>query len=438
MSIHRTTKLSVLENGVTVVTDHAPHFQSAAIALAVHVGSAHEREEQSGIAHMLEHLVFRGSEARSGDDLQKAFARSGGYLNAQTDEDSTTYQGITLAADVGSAIELMAEMIRSPKLDANDLELEKQIVQQESCRGCFSCTMRDNMFDQAYPDQPLRHPVIGYEDTVTGLTRDDLVAFHNHNYVGRNITLAVSGDVDHAALVEVAQRCLGSIRAGTKIAQPNLRYTPGEMHLGSASEQGAIRFIFPMTTFDKRTRRAMRLFYDILGGHGQSRLMRELREKRGLVYNTWAESCQVAGEELLMVEAAGEARKMPEICNVMIDTISALARAPEPDEFELAKMRMHAGLHMNLDNLTGRVTDMVEDIHQMGTISDYGERYEGYLAVTLEDLRAAGAALIATQPTIISSGPARGKPRFSALRARFNSDPDTNAPQHRNRFRLVS
>jgi len=154
-------------------------------ALAVRVGSVHETEDQSGIAHALEHLVFRGSVSRSGEDLQKAFAQSGGYLNAQTDEDSTVFQGITLAADLSDAVALMSEIIREPRLDADDLELEKQIIQQESCRGCFGCTMRDNMFDQAFPDQPLRHPIIGYEDTVAELSRDDLVAFHHQAYVGQ-------------------------------------------------------------------------------------------------------------------------------------------------------------------------------------------------------------------------------------------------------------
>lgn len=437
MSINRTIQSTILENGVTVVTDHAPHFQSVAIALAVQVGSAHECEEQSGIAHALEHLVFRGSRSRSGDELQKAFALSGGYLNAQTDEDSTIYQGITLAADLGDAVELLAEMIREPRLNADDLELEKGIIQQESCRGCFGCSMRDNMFDQAYPDQPLRHPVIGFEDTVSELTRDDLIAFHHHSYVGQNITLAVSGDVDHDALVEIARKSLGVIRAGEPIAQPKLSYSPGEMHLGNSSEQGAIRFIFPMTSFDQPMRRAARLFYDILGGHGQSRLMSELREKRGLVYNTWADGCRVAGQELIIVEAVGEARKMPQISQVMIDTICALARTPDRHEFELAKTRIHAGFHMNLDNLTGRVTDLIEDIHQLGTLSDYAERYAGYQAITLEDMQAAGAALLSTSPTIISAGPARGKPKFSELRARLRGHDAVVQPLHTD-LRLVS
>ncbi len=438
MSLSRSIRSTKLANGVTVVTDHAPHFRSVAIALAVNVGSVHETEAQAGIAHTLEHLVFRGSAGRSGEDMQKSFALSGGYLNAQTDEDSTIYQGITLAADLDHAVTLMAEMIREPRLDAGDLELEKQIIQQEACRGCFHCSMRDTMFDQAFPDQPLRHPVIGYEDTVDGLSRDDLLAFHHQTYVGANITLAVSGDVDHDRLVSLAERCLGTIRAGTPITTPKLSYTPGEMHLGNSSEQGAIRLVFPLTGFDIQTRRAATLFYDILGGHGHSRLMGALRERRGLVYNVWADSCRVAGEEMMMLEAIGAARNMPQIARVMIETIRDLAHAPTAEEFELAKRRMHAGFHMNLDQLTGRVSDMVEDIHQLGAISDYAARYEGYKAVSLDDMRATGARLLTLAPTIISSGPARGKPKFSDLREALSGLKSFDRIDEPKQFRLVS
>lgn len=436
MSLNRSIRRTQLANGATIVTDHAAHFQSVAIALAIRTGSVHEPEQQSGIAHALEHLVFRGSITRSGDELQKTFALSGGYLNAQTDEDSTIYQGLTLAADLDHAVTLMAEMISQPRLDAGDLELEKQIIQQEACRGCQSCTMRDTMFDQAFPDQPLRHPIIGYEDTVAGLTRDDLVAFHHQNYVGRNITLAVSGNVDHDALVATAQRALGGIRAGSATRQPDLLYAPGEMHLGNGSEQGMIRLVFPLTEFDEQTRRAAILFYDILGGHGSSRLMTELREKRGLVYSVWADSYRVAGQELMMVEAIGEARKMPKITQVTIDTIRDLANSPGAEEFELAKKRIHAGFHMNLDSLTGRVTDMVVDIHERGEISDYVARYDGYQAITLNDMRKAGARLLTLAPTIISAGPARGKPKFSEIRAQL-SGADTGFTG-KTPFRLVS
>jgi len=210
------------------------------------------------------------------------------------------------------------------------------------------------------------------------------------------------------------------------------------MHLGNASEQGAIRLVFPMTALDKRTKRAARLFYDILGGHGQSRLMSELREKRGLVYNTWADGYTVAGQELMMIEAVGEARKMPEITQVVIDTIKDLATAPDAGEFERAKMRAHAGFHMGLDNLNGRVRDLIEDIHQLGKISDYSERYDGYQAITLEDLKAAGQAILATEPTIISAGPARGKPKFNDLRAQLASADAAGASPDARKFRLVS
>ncbi|MBD3677126.1 MAG: insulinase family protein [Rhodobacteraceae bacterium] len=407
---------TTLSNGIQVVTDHAPHFQSVAISVSFRIGSVHEPDEKSGISHLLEHLVFRGSETRSGDDIQTAFGQLGGYLNAQTDEDSTTFKAITLTADLGEALNLISEIVTNPRLDDADLAMEKQIIEQENCRGCYNCSMRDSMFSASFPDQSIRNPVIGYEDTLEGLTRDDLVAFHRAAYVGRNLTVAICGAIPHDEVVRLVEASFASLPEGTEAGFPDFHFEPGEMLLTSGVDRGTLRLVYPLTGLPLQRQRATVFFHDILGGHPKSRLMDELREKRGLVYGAWADEYDVARESMLMIEAAGEARRMPEIAQIMANTLRETAETLTEEELAMAKRRMHAGAHMSLDSNTGRVEEIRHQISQHGKLVDWNARYEGYMSLSVQDVRAAGQALLDMAPTIIAAGPVRSVPKFSVIR----------------------
>ncbi len=408
---------TTLPNGIDLVTDTAPHFQGVAIAVSFRVGSVHEPDDKSGISHLLEHLVFRGSEDRPGADIQAAFGQLGGYLNARTQEDETTFEAITLADDLDAALGLLAEMVSRPALADDDIEMEKQIIEQENCRGCYQCSMRDAFFDQAYPEQSIRNPVIGYEDTLQSITRDDLLAFHAQAYVGRNLTIAIAGNITHEAALDLVAKAFGDLPAGKAAGYPALRYNPGELLLAVNGEQGRLRIGFSTTGWDVASGRAAGFYQDILGGHAMSRLMIELREKRGLVYGAWADTQEIARQSLVMVEVAGETRKMDEISRVAIQTMRDTAYALDEGELALAKRRAHAGLLMSLDNLTARVSEMTYQMAQFGRLSDWTERRAAYQAMTLEDVQAAGQRILATDPVMVASGPVRNMPKFVDLRA---------------------
>ena len=428
---------TTLENGIEVVTDYAPNFQSVAVSASFRIGSVHEPDEKSGISHLLEHLVFRGSNTRTGEEIQAAFSEFGGYLNAETDEDSTDFVARILKDDLADSLQIIADMVINPRLDDDDIRLEKQIIEQENCRGCYNCTMRDAFYAQAFPNQSIRNPVIGYEDTVEALTQKDLQEYHRLAYVGKNLTVAVCGDIDHETVITYVQAAFGDIPTGQAAGYPHFTYSPGELLLGSNSDRSTLRLGFPLTDFSIRQARAAILYYDILGGHGQSKLMYELREKRGLVYGAWADEYNCAGQTILFVEASGEAKNMPEISDVIIRTMINTARNLQDRDLELAKKRAHSGMLMSLDDVFERCKAIQADIADQGSLNDWKKRYDEYQSLTLDEVGKAGEEILKLEPTIIASGSMRNMPKFAEIRAKLKGKDISESKQKQGLFGLL-
>ena len=411
---------TVLENGITVLSEHAPHFNRTALGVNVLAGSVHEPPEKAGIAHLLEHLLFRGTESQPACAIQDRIEDLGGNINGRTSLDQTSYYSTVLNADVTNVMQLFADLIRNPKLEQGDIDLEKQIIEDENCRGCFNCSMNEALFEAAYPDQAMSRPVIGYTDTLQSITRDDLVRFHKAFYVGRNITVSVCGDIEHDDVVSMVKEALGGLPAGEVSQFPDLTYVGGDMHMGTSSDDSSVWMSFDVTDFTEDQKRAIWMFTHILGGHGQSLLMEELREKRGLVYGVSCEMETYARRDVVRFYLQGPSPKIAEICEITVDTVREAADSLSNDEHAKALRRHHLNALMNLDELEGRAYDMLTDISELGRISDPTERYNAYQSMTLDDVKSAGKAMLALTPCLVLSAPLRHAPKTDDLRKRLS------------------
>ncbi|MEP1696233.1 MAG: pitrilysin family protein [Paracoccaceae bacterium] len=413
---HSTT----LENGITVLSEEALYAHRTAVAVSVMAGGIHEPTEKAGLAHLLEHVLFRGTATRPGPSLREAIEDLGGFINGQTFQDRTTYTGTVILENLTDTVALLADMVMNPTLDDDDIELEKQIVEDENCRGCFGCSMNESFFEAAYPDQRMSQPVIGYEDTVNALTRDDLAAFHETYYTGANITVAVCGNVSHDKVVEMVREAFAGVPEGKKSVWPTLEYDGGDLQMTTSSSESDVWIGFDFTDLSNDEKRCIDMFADILGGHAQSRLMQELREKRGLVYHVSAEIDVYARRDVLRIYLQGPSAKFGEICDLAAEVILDSATNLSEAELTKAMRRHHIGETMSLDGLEGRVEDMVTDVSDLGWITDPAERYKGYLALTVKQITTAATKMLSKQPTIIMSAPVRNAPKLGKLREKLD------------------
>ena len=387
--------------------------------MTVLAGSVHEPSHKAGIAHLLEHLLFRGTETQTSAQIQDRIEDLGGNINGQTQIDQTYFHGTVVNADMATALKLLADLVQNPKVDQTDIELEKQIIEDENCRGCFNCSMNEALFEAAYPGGAMSRPVIGYKDTLEGITRDDLLEFHKTFYVGRNISVVVCGDTPHDEVVALAREAFGEIPAGQASTWPRFTYQAGDMHMGTSSEDSGVWMSFDITDLTLAQKRAVYAFSEILGGHGQCLLMEELREKRGLVYSVSTDGETYARRDIIRIYLQGPSARISEICDVAIDTIREAARSLSEAEHAKAIRRHHLNCTMGLDGLEGRAYDMITDMTEKGKVSDPAERYQAYQNMTLSDIRAGGKLLLSLDPCFAISAPLRHAPKAAALRKRL-------------------
>lgn len=406
---------SVLDNGMRVVTVTTPHREGASMAIGFPVGAVHEAPEVSGIGHLLEHVVFRGSTRRDGDALSGVFDRLGARHNACTDEDSVSFRAVALHEDMPTVIETMAEIVREPALDEEAIASEKDIIEQEACRSCLSCSTREVFHATAYPDQSLAQAVVGTEESMAAITRDDLAAHHARHYVGANACLVVVGAVVHEAIVAVSERAFGAMPRGEPTPMPRFTYAGGEQSFATRGDQGLFQYGAELWHGRSRETAAMLMFLDDLGGGPTSWLFRELREKRGLVYCASAWPAFQARHPLGMIEAQGDAKKIDEIFRIAIDTAHEAAERFDDAALERAQRSFRVSRRLATDSVYSIAGQLMFESVEFGTIDNETTLAGAVEALTPADVRETARAWLARPATLAAHAAMRHTPKLSQV-----------------------
>jgi predicted Zn-dependent peptidase len=234
-----TVQLTTLSNGLRIVTEHMPDLQSAALGIWVCAGGRHERVEQNGIAHFLEHMAFKGTKTRSALQIAEAIEDVGGYINAYTSREVTAYYARVLQADTALALDVIADILRNPVFDPSEIETERHVILQEI--GQALDTPDDVIFDwlqeQAYPDQPIGRTILGEVENVRRFGREDLSRFVSEHYGPGQMILSAAGAVDHDALVAQAERLLGDLEPRPSNTAQIATYAGGDIRREKDLEQ---------------------------------------------------------------------------------------------------------------------------------------------------------------------------------------------------------
>ncbi|MGQ0558315.1 MAG: M16 family metallopeptidase [Sphingosinicella sp.] len=406
-------QLSHLANGFRVASRFVPGAQSAAVALLAETGSRHEPEPLNGLAHLFEHMVFKGAGGRSAREISEAIEDVGGDLNAATDRDSTVFTASVLPEHVPLAIELIADMIRRPHFDAAELEREKNVVLQEL--GEARDTPSDIIFDDlqlvAFAGQPLGRPVLGDELGIAAITADDLHGWRLSQYRAGSLALVAAGKVDHELLLGLAELWFGEIDGGTVEAPPSALFTGGaRVGRGKGSDQAHLALGFPAPALSSPDLYAARLFADIAGGGASSRLFQQLREQRGLAYSVWASFQPWRDIGLVSVYLATARSQSAAAAQLTLEVLEQVAADADERELARVKTQANAALLMWLDSPWGQANYLARQLAAHGGLMEPAMIVEKIDAVTLAQLHEVGGAMLA--------GPrARATIGFPAVRA---------------------
>jgi len=390
-------KLAILDNGLKVASRSMPGIETVAVGLYADTGSRHEPARVNGLAHLFEHMVFKGAGGRSARELSEAIEDVGGDLNACTERDGTSFSASLLAEHLPLGVELLSDMIVRPHFDEPDLEREKAVVLQElgEARDTPSDIIFDDLWTVAFPDQPLGRSILGDETSIAAITHADLEAWRTGQYRAGSLTLVAAGKVDHGALIALAQEKLGGLPAGTIEAPEPARFGGGLRTGRSRADQAHLAFAFAGPALTDPAFYAARLFADLVGGGASSRLFQAVREERGLAYSVWASLLPYRDAGIFHLYAATAPRQARAAEALMLELLAEAAQGATQRELDRVRMQAKAGLLMSLESPWGQASYVARQLSVHGRLVEPAEIVRKLEAVTLDEVRAAGAAMIA-------------------------------------------
>jgi predicted Zn-dependent peptidase len=395
-----------LANGLTVAVDPLPGAESVAMGLYAMVGSRSEPEACSGLAHLVEHMVFKGAGKRGTRELAEAIEDVGGYMNAWTSRDQTTFHGRVLARDTALLAELIADLVRAPHMDDAHLDREKTVILSEIGETVDSPDdlVNDHLFEAAFMSQPLGRSILGREESLRNITREDCLGWMNGELVPSRLILSASGKVDPGEVLKIAERLFGDMEDAPGTPIGSAEFTGGLRNDRREFEQAHWCLGLPGLAASDPRMPSLAVFVQALGGGTSSRLFQELREERGLAYSIGSWNQAFADTGLVAIGCAADRNRAVESMNlareVLADTIESLTDA----EVRRAKAQMEAGVLMSLETAQGRADQMARSIEVFGRILPLDEMLGDLRAVDPASAKAAGAALLDGRTAIASVG----------------------------------
>lgn len=401
-----------LPNGVIVVSERIPSVRSVSAGVWIRQGGAHERTEaEAGASHLLEHMVFKGTERRSAADIAWELERLGGSLDAYTTREHTSYQARVLDAHLPEALDVLSDLVLAPRLDEADLALEREVVLEEI--ATVEDTPDDLVFElhaeRFWNGHPYGRPILGTTESVAGMSADTLRGVHGRSYTGANLIVAVAGNVDHDEILDRAARYFGDVPAGLRTPgvlapEPARR---GFEFVERPSAQSHLVFATDIPGHADPDRYAHSLLSAALGGGMSSRLFQKVREELALCYSVFSFQSFYSARGVSGVYVGtrrATAAKAEDAIRTELDRIAA--EGLQRREFEDIRTQVKGQIMLSLESTGSRM-------HRLASLELHEEPFVGLDellgridAVTLEDVqRVARGAYAADEHFVLTLGP---------------------------------
>ena len=388
--------MHVLPNGLTVAVDPIAGAESVAVGLYAKVGSRSEPEHLAGLAHLVEHMVFKGAGGRDTRALAEAIEDVGGSLNAWTARDQTVFHGRALARDLTLVMELIADLVRAPHFEEGHLEREKQVILSELGEVTDSPDdlVHDHLFEAAFEGQSLGRSVLGTETSIGAARREDCFDWLERQFAPSRLVLSASGKVQPEEILALTERLFGDMAPRPAPAVEPASFTGGVRNDRRSFEQAHWCLAFRGIPADDERVSALSLFVQALGGGTSSRLFQELREERGLAYSIYAWNHAFEDVGMVGIGCAAERARAAESVHLARELLSQIAEDLSQAELDRARAQVEAGLLMGLETPQGRADHMARSIEVFGRVLGLDELLERIRTVTVEDARASGRRLL--------------------------------------------
>jgi predicted Zn-dependent peptidase len=383
----------VLPNGLVVVTETMPHVRSVSVGVWVRTGSRSEPAQHNGLAHFLEHMVFKGTERRSAEEIARSMDSVGGMLDAFTAKELTCFNAKVLDEHLPIAFDVITDLINRPRFAPADIEKEKQVVLEEIKMDMDSPEhVLHELFTQGFwPNHPLGRPILGTPETVRAFSAEALFAYHRTWFAPDRLVLTAAGNVTHERVLELAEREFSAVPPAGPVANPQAPQTEAPIRLEKMRDLEQVHLCLGVPSYPLAHERrfAVAVLNNLLGGGMSSRLFQNIREKLGLVYAVFSELTPYSDAGMLSVYAATALETTGQVVDLVVKEFRAMKEAPvSVEELRRAKDHLKGSIMLSLESTSARMSNLARQELYFDRFYSLDEILLSIEAVTREEVHA--------------------------------------------------
>jgi predicted Zn-dependent peptidase len=412
----------VLSNGLVVVTETMNHVRSVSIGVWVRNGSRREAIEQNGLAHFMEHMVFKGTERRSAEAIASEMDSVGGMLDAFTSKEQICFNAKVLDENLSIAFDVIADLVLRPRFDSEDVAKERQVVLEEIKMDLDNPEyLLHEIFTRGFwPEHPLGRPILGTPETVKQFSREALQTRFREWFAPDHLVITAAGNVTHQQVMDLVQREFGALRSNDVLENHTPPRTDAPLHVERKKELEQVHLCVgvPSLPIAHERRFGIAVMNNMLGGGMSSRLFQNIREKRGLAYAVFSEITPYSDAGMLTVYAGTAKETVGQVLDLTIAEFRSMKESPVmEEELRRAKNHLKGSLMLSLESTSSRMSNLARQELYFGKFYSLDEILASIEAVTREDVQSLAREFF--RPDQISAtvlGPVNG---FSLDRARL-------------------
>jgi predicted Zn-dependent peptidase len=398
-----------LPSGLRLVTETMPHVRSVSVGVWLTRGSRHESDQQSGVAHFVEHMLFKGTTSRTAQQIAQTIDSIGGQLDAFTAKEFASYYIKVLDEHVPVAIELLSDMVLHPAMAPADVAREQSVILEEikMVEDAPDDLVHEVFVQQFWSRHPLGRPILGTPETVSSFESAGLLDYFRRTYIAPNLIIAAAGNLDHAGLRALVENAFADLATGAT-AEPTAppAVTPGVALREKDIEQSHLCLGTPAYPQAHDDRHAVYVLNTILGGSMSSRLFQKIREERGLAYAVMSHLTAYSDAGMITVYAGCATEKVDEVVDLTLVELRALRDAPvAADELRRAKDHLKGSLMLSLENTSSRMSHLVRHEIYFGRHVTLDEMLNGIERVTAQQVQRVASDLFRGEAVATLVGP---------------------------------
>lgn len=379
-----------LSNGIRTVIEPVPNVRSVALGIYVAAGSAYENDNNNGISHMIEHMMFKGTDSRSGRDIAMEAALLGDDMNAYTAKEVTCYYARVLDEHLPAMAELFGDMFCHSLFDEEELEKEKGIILDEI--DMYEDSPEDLVQEQlqklVWKEHSLGYIISGTEENVRRITRKELLEFWQEHYVAERMIISVAGHIETEAVCELLEACFGSVPTGSQQREPDVPiYRPARKWFQKETEQVHVCIGFPGISHVDKKSYILSVANNIIGGSSSSRLFQQIREEQGLCYSLYSYGSSYHQTGTFQIYCGMSEENLEPVCKGIMECLQKLKQeGPAEEELAQTVSQIRSELLLSMENTHNRMHNNARNLLYMGRIVTMEETLDALRAVTRDDI----------------------------------------------------